>query len=294
MKQFIGKIVNKNRFNQEIRNLASLRSKVIYATFCCVIFFCLVLLPVRMYEGNTYIVGMLISTAAISFCMLYLLKRRKFSFAMTLLVVFVFTTVPYLHYIGEISYPHLVLIISLHGLVYLLILEKAAWSISLFVIANLIIVFLGQNQDGQLTELVLTLCIYFCFFYILRVFIIQLQSKLIHQNAEKAKLIQELSDKNKEIQRYADFIVHDIKAPLRNIKGFNQIIHNAVQQDPLLKEKTEPHFQFICSSMNTLEQLIEDLLTKSKIDSAKLTMEKINLETLMSSILANFKFENLP
>jgi PAS domain S-box-containing protein len=83
----------------------------------------------------------------------------------------------------------------------------------------------------------------------------------------------DLEASNKELESFSYTVSHDLRAPLRSMDGFSQ----AVLEDygKQLDEKGKNYLQRIRSSSQIMSQLIEDILTLSRITRSTISMHKI-------------------
>jgi light-regulated signal transduction histidine kinase (bacteriophytochrome) len=113
----------------------------------------------------------------------------------------------------------------------------------------------------------------------------------------------ELEAANKELEAFSYSVSHDLRAPLRAVDGFSQ----AVVEDfgPLLPEEGQRYLRTIRESAQRMGDLIDDLLTFSRLSRQPLTKELVNTCDLVNSVLAemsgqregrqlDFRIEDLP
>ena len=112
--------------------------------------------------------------------------------------------------------------------------------------------------------------------------------KAQHDNLEDivAQRTRELAASNKELESFSYSVSHDLRSPLRAINGFSQILLED-NKDKLDPESLE-NLQRIIDNTLKMSQLIEDLLTLSRVTSAEIKREKVDL-----SLLAAESFEML-
>ena len=113
----------------------------------------------------------------------------------------------------------------------------------------------------------------------------------------------ELEAANKELEAFSYSVSHDLRAPLRAVDGFSQ----AVIEDfgALLPEEGRRYLQTIRESAQRMSDLIDDLLTFSRLSGQPLNKEIVNTGKLVGSVLAemsgqrdgrqvDFRIEDLP
>lgn len=90
-----------------------------------------------------------------------------------------------------------------------------------------------------------------------------------------------LSTKNDDLKTFAHIMTHDLKTPIRNIKGFTQLIK---RKSKGFDDKMNEYFSFIEKSSINMESLINDLLKYQEIDQESAQFEKVNLNNIIDEI----------
>jgi DNA-binding response OmpR family regulator len=103
----------------------------------------------------------------------------------------------------------------------------------------------------------------------------------------RAALVDELERKNKELEAFSYAVSHDLRAPLRSIDGFSQIILED-SAERLGPEVTES-LQRIRKAANRMSELIDDLLQLSRIGRADLVRRRTDLSGLARSIVEELR-----
>ena len=85
----------------------------------------------------------------------------------------------------------------------------------------------------------------------------------------------QLAAANKELESFAYTVSHDLKAPLRNINGFSQILLE--QHGDELDDEGAHYIQRISEASGRMGMLISDILKLSKITSVELKREELDL-----------------
>ncbi|MGA8263705.1 MAG: ATP-binding protein, partial [Ignavibacteriaceae bacterium] len=94
---------------------------------------------------------------------------------------------------------------------------------------------------------------------------------------------QQLVEANKELEAFSYSVSHDLRAPLRHIAGFIQLLEKDISG--ILNEKQRNYFNNIDTSAKKMSSLIDDLLSFSIISRTELHKSKINLNKIITDIL---------
>src|SRR5213079_3037834 len=97
----------------------------------------------------------------------------------------------------------------------------------------------------------------------------------------------ELGAINKELQAFCYSVSHDLRAPLRSIRGFSEVLleRYSAQLDPRAQE----FLQRSCQSSLHMDRLIEDLLQLSRVSSADMHRQSVNLSGLADKLAAELR-----
>lgn len=87
---------------------------------------------------------------------------------------------------------------------------------------------------------------------------------------------------NLELESFGYSVAHDLRAPLRAIGGFSQILQNdyAEQFNP----ESKHYLERIATTTQHMQQLIEDLLALSRLTRVELKHEMVDLSTLARAV----------
>lgn len=114
-------------------------------------------------------------------------------------------------------------------------------------------------------------------------------SESLRRENEREKTLenyaQKLEKSNNELTEFAHIVSHDLKAPLRSIGSFTQILFkkNAAKFDTADNE----YITFVTTGVRQATQLIDDLLNYSKIDKNIGESQPIDLEDVMRLVEFN-------
>jgi light-regulated signal transduction histidine kinase (bacteriophytochrome) len=109
--------------------------------------------------------------------------------------------------------------------------------------------------------------------------LIESRNQVRRANAELEQRVAErtlqLESANRELEAFAYAVSHDLRAPLRSMSGFSQILQETAA--PGLDEKSRHYLQRIHDASLRMSGLIEDLLNLSRIGRSELTARPISL-----------------
>jgi signal transduction histidine kinase len=103
-------------------------------------------------------------------------------------------------------------------------------------------------------------------------------------NQELSKRAAELEASNKELESFAYSVSHDLRAPLRHMVGYSELLQR--QASSLLDEKSQRFIRTILDSAKRMGNLIDDLLAFSRIGRAETKRTEVELEQLVKEVVA--------
>jgi PAS domain S-box-containing protein len=121
----------------------------------------------------------------------------------------------------------------------------------------------------------------------------QAEEKILQLNVELERRVAErtaqLKSANEELEAFSYSVSHDLRAPLRHVTGFV----NLLQKDagPALSEKSLGYLATISRSAKRMGDLIDDLLSFSRVGRAELQTTDIHLDALVQDTLGDFQAE---
>lgn len=94
----------------------------------------------------------------------------------------------------------------------------------------------------------------------------------------------QLEAANRELEAFAYAVSHDLRAPLRSMSGFSQILQESAP--PGLDDKSRHYLQRIHDASVRMSSLIDDLLNLSRIGRSELTARPISLSQIAAEAAA--------
>ena len=99
----------------------------------------------------------------------------------------------------------------------------------------------------------------------------------------------QLQEANTDLESFSCSVSHDLRAPLRHVMGFVEILKS--EAGPLLPAKSMRHLTTICQSVQRMNNLIDDLLAFSRIGQTPIKKTEVNLDWLIQETLGDFRQE---
>ncbi len=94
----------------------------------------------------------------------------------------------------------------------------------------------------------------------------------------------ELEALNRELEAFTHSVAHDLRAPLRTVHGFAEAL--AEDYGDSLDDEAREYLGRILSASENMAQMIEDLLSLSRVSEAELTLEEVNLSDMVREIIS--------
>jgi PAS domain S-box-containing protein len=106
-------------------------------------------------------------------------------------------------------------------------------------------------------------------------------------NQELAKRSVELESINKELEAFAYSISHDLRAPLRHMASYAELLKKKVSS--IVDEKSNHYMAMILDSAKRMGNLIDDLLAFSRIGRAETQNTRFNLAQIVKEALTEVR-----
>ena len=119
--------------------------------------------------------------------------------------------------------------------------------------------------------------------------LLQSRDELQNLNQELAKRSTELESINKELEAFAYSISHDLRAPLRHMAGYTELLQKRASSG--FDEKSNHYITMTLESAKRMGNLIDDLLAFSRIGRAETQKTLVNLAQLVREALSEVREE---
>jgi PAS domain S-box-containing protein len=103
------------------------------------------------------------------------------------------------------------------------------------------------------------------------------------ERARDGEHAKELTVLNQELEAFSYSVSHDLRAPLRHIHGYVEMLQRATRGQ--LSEKSTHYLNTIADASVEMGQLIDDLLAFSRVGRTELRVAPVDLDDLVRSVL---------
>lgn len=104
---------------------------------------------------------------------------------------------------------------------------------------------------------------------------------------EQRKSLEKIEQLNKELESFSYSVSHDLRAPLRSIDGYTQILLEDYAQK--LDDEGKRVLNVVVNNARRMAQLIDDLLDFSRVSRKDVTRSSVNTENLVRSVVSELK-----
>ena len=111
-----------------------------------------------------------------------------------------------------------------------------------------------------------------------------MMADLNHANTLAKRKTQALERSNEELEAFTYSVSHDLRAPLRHIESFTQLLHT--KENKNLSENAQHYLENITLSTQRMRNLIEDLLTLSRTSRVDIHLKSLDSNAIIDSVRA--------
>ncbi|MES2693886.1 MAG: response regulator [Verrucomicrobiota bacterium] len=119
--------------------------------------------------------------------------------------------------------------------------------------------------------------------------LIQAQAKLRKLNGELEQKVrdrtQKLEESNRSLETFCYSIAHDLRAPLRGIQGYVNILRE--EYAPQMDEQAQEYAGRACTAAARMDRMISDLLAYGRISHGEAPMRQLDIEEEFRQVIAD-------
>jgi PAS domain S-box-containing protein len=113
------------------------------------------------------------------------------------------------------------------------------------------------------------------------------QEKIRELNETLARNVTELEAVNHELELFSYSVSHDLRAPLRTLQGFSQILLN--EFDDLSLEERNQYLQRVDGAAGKMALLVDGLLNLSRLTRTAIRREPVDVSAIARSVIQDLK-----
>ena len=119
--------------------------------------------------------------------------------------------------------------------------------------------------------------------------LVEVKNNLEQKKTELEEQKRLLEEANKELDSFVYTVSHDLRAPLRGIDGLAKFLEDDYIDK--LDKQGKDYLSKIRSGANHMKELIDDLLTLSRISRIKNPYENVDMKELINSVINRIEFD---
>jgi signal transduction histidine kinase len=112
---------------------------------------------------------------------------------------------------------------------------------------------------------------------------------ILRLNADLEQSVAELTQANQELEAFSYSVSHDLRAPLRHVSGFVDLLRRSSHDR--LDEKGQRQLDTIARAARNMGQLIDDLLAFSRVSRTRLRREPVDMGFLAREVVQPMRVE---
>src|SRR6185436_9001867 len=111
---------------------------------------------------------------------------------------------------------------------------------------------------------------------------------------QRRKNEEEIRSANSELEAFSYTVSHDLRAPLRSMAGFCQILIEDYQEGQSLDGSWKEYVERIAQAARQMDALIRDLLAFSRLARDKVELSTVDLAPLFNDVIGEMRLEGKP
>ncbi len=110
----------------------------------------------------------------------------------------------------------------------------------------------------------------------------ELEEKVAERTADLEAMIEKLNNSNRQLQEFTYVASHDLREPLRKISAFGQLL--VANLSDKLESDDRENLEFMIDGANRMQQMIEALLSYSRITTKGVDFEPVDLNEVVQEL----------
>src|SRR5690606_20249103 len=95
---------------------------------------------------------------------------------------------------------------------------------------------------------------------------------------------------NKELESFSYSVSHDLRAPLRHVAGYAELLQKRAAAN--LDDKSKPYLQVILDSAGRMGTLIDELLLSSRLGRTEMRKTQVDLSSLIEALIEELEAQS--
>ena len=108
-----------------------------------------------------------------------------------------------------------------------------------------------------------------------------------HQERQLQNTVQQLTETNLELKRFAYVASHDLREPIRTICSFAELLQRKATER--LTDEDREYLDFLIDGASRMNMLVDDLLSYSRVTNATPSYQRFDLNLALESALENLR-----
>lgn len=113
------------------------------------------------------------------------------------------------------------------------------------------------------------------------------EEKIKKLNTDLQHNLNELASANRELEAFSYSVSHDLRAPLRTIMGFSELLFKGYADK--LDDKGKKHLTWVANGAEKMNQIIDELLYLSRISRQDVKRQDVDLSKIAGSLVAELR-----
>lgn len=119
---------------------------------------------------------------------------------------------------------------------------------------------------------------------------LQLEGYAVELERRVAERTSKLQETNSAMESFSYSVSHDLRAPLRSLRGFSQVLLDDYAEK--LDANGHDYLQRINRAATRMDLLVRDLLTYSRLSRAELVLSTVSLNALLNDVITNHHIDS--